>query len=85
MAGKRITFYISENLDNNLILLSKRMGISKSVLVDRLLEVPTQQLVDLLNHLPESPGTGEVLRFRGNSMKLIDSHVAEMREVLREV
>lgn len=85
MAGKRITFYISENLDNNLILLSKRMGISKSVLVDRLLEVPTQQLVDLLNHLPESPSTGEVLRFRGNSMKLIDSHVAEMREVLREV
>lgn len=85
MSGKRVSFYISESLNDNLSLVSRRMGVSKSVLVDRLLEVPTQSLVDLLSSLPESPSAGDVLRFRGRSMNLVDQQVSEMRDLLREV
>lgn len=85
MSGKRVSFYISESLNDNLSLVSRRMGVSKSVLVDRLLEVPTQSLVDLLSSLPESPSAGDVLRFRGRSMNLVDQQVSEMRDLLKEV
>jgi len=85
MAGKRVSFYISESLNDNLGVLSRRMGISKSVLVDRLLEVPVESLVTLLSALPESPSAGDVVRFRGRSMDLVERQISEMQEILREV
>lgn len=85
MAGKRVSFYISESLNDDLVVLSRRMGISKSVLVDRLLEVPVRSLVDLLSSLPEGPSAGDVVRFRGRSIDLVERQIAEMHEVLREV
>lgn len=85
MAGKRVTFYITESLDDDISTISSRMGISKSILISKLLEIPLKDLRGLLAHLPESPGKGDVLKFRGHSRQLVDERVSEMNKVLGEV
>lgn len=83
--GKRVTLYLSLPVNDNLTVISRRMGISKSVLVDKLLEPATTQLHDLLHQLPENPSKGDIVRFRGRSIQLVETAVSEMRDVLKEV
>lgn len=85
MTGKRVTFYINESLNDDISTVASRMGISKSILISKLLEIPLKDLRGLLAHLPESPSKGDVLKFRGNSRQLIDERLSEMNKVLDEV
>lgn len=85
MSGKRVSFYISPELNDNLTLLSSRMGLTKSVLVDRLLSDPTTKLVELIDSLPEPATKGDVIRFRGRSKNLVNQYLRDMDEALREI
>jgi hypothetical protein len=85
MAGTRISLYISEDLNSNLNLLSRRMGISKSILVTKLLSVPVDDLVSMFSSIPEKPTGADVLRFKGKSMDIVNQRVDELREILKEV
>lgn len=85
MSGKRVTFYLTPELNDSITLVSQRMGISKSILVNKLLEVPMQDLLSILAHVPEKPSGADILRFKGKSMGIVNQRVDEMREVLREI
>lgn len=85
MAGKRVTFYLSPEVNESITLVSKRMGISKSILVNKLLEIPLQDLLSILAQIPEKPTGADILRFKGKSMGIVNQRVDEMREVLREI
>ncbi len=84
MAGKRVTFYLSPDLDDSLVLISKRMGVSKSILVNKLLEAPLSDLKTLVTMLPENPTGADILRFKGKSMAVVDERVRQMHEVLQD-
>jgi len=84
MSGKRVTFYLTPELNDSITLVSQRMGISKSILVNKLLEVPLQDLISLLAFVPEKPTGADILRFKGKSMHIVNERVSEMREVLKE-
>jgi len=85
MAGKRVTFYMTPELNDSITLVSQRMGISKSILVNKLLEIPMQDLVAILGYVPEKPTGADILRFKGKSMDIVNQRVDEMREVLKEI
>lgn len=82
MSGKRISLYISPEVDSDLVLLSRRMGISKSALVSNLLAIPLKDLISMFSMLPEKPDGADVLRFKGKSMDIVNSRVESMRELL---
>lgn len=82
MSGKRVTFYIDESLNEDISVISSRMGISKSILISKLLEIPLKDLRGLLAHLPESPSRDNILKFRGDSKNLINHRLSEMNKIL---
>jgi len=85
MSGKRVTFYLSSGLNDSITLVSKRMGISKSILVNKLLELPMQDLINILAHVPEKPTGADILRFKGKSVGVVNQRIKEMHDVLGEV
>mgnify|MGYP007006689445 CR=1 FL=1 len=84
MSGTRVTFYLRNEVSDAVTLVSKRMGISKSILVNKLLEVPLNDLVELLAIIPEKPTGADILRFKGRSMEVVNERVQQMRDVLEE-
>jgi hypothetical protein len=82
MAGKRVTFYISEELNDSISLVSSRMGISKSILIDKLLQGPMDDLVGLLAMVPEKPTGADVLKFKGRSRDIVNQRVSELNNIL---
>lgn len=76
MAIRRRTFSLQESVDSDLTLIHRKMGISKSALVNELLAEPVAVLADLLSKLPDVPTTEDMRRLRGDSIAVVQERLA---------
>lgn len=76
---------VSLALDSAVVLdlgyLTARLGISRSALVNNLLTEAVPAMRKLLEQVPLSPTPADAIRFRGESMKIVDERIAELQGI----
>lgn len=76
---------VSLALDPGVVLdlgyLTGRLGISRSALVNNLLAEAVPAMRKLLEQIPLSPTPADAIRFRGESMKIVDERIAELQGI----
>lgn len=76
MNVKRRTFSLNPALDEALTYLHRRLGVSKSAVVNELLTGPALDLQGLMSEVPEKPTPEDVVRLRGRSVELVKERMA---------
>lgn len=76
MNVKRRTFSLNPDLDEALTYLHRRLGVSKSAVVNELLTGPAMDLCGLMQEVPEKPTPEDVVRLRGRSVELVKERMA---------
>lgn len=79
---KRVTFSLPVELALDLDYVHRRMGVSRSAFVASILAEGVRDLRQLLESLPEHPTPDDVVRFRGNSIALVDQRIDDARNQL---
>lgn len=76
---------VSLALDPGVVLdlgyLTGRLGISRSALVNNLLAEAVPAMRKLLEQIPLSPTPADAIRFRGESIKIVDERITELRGI----
>lgn len=62
----------------NLCTISTRLGVSRSALVSELLSDPLEEMCKLFEHVPAAPTVADLVRFRGESMRVVQERIASM-------
>lgn len=62
----------------NLCIISTRLGVSRSALVSELLSDPLADMCKLFEHVPAAPTVADLVRFRGESMRVVQERIASM-------
>lgn len=76
MNVKRRTFSLDPDLDDALTYLHRRLGISKSAVVNELLTDPVRDLCVLMQEVPEQPTPDDIVRLRGRSVELVKERLS---------
>ena len=67
--------------------LAKYLHVSRSSLVDQLLQGALTDMHAMLQHLPANPddlSTDDVIRLRGNSVPVIQRRIQELQELMSD-
>lgn len=78
---KRASFTLPPDLDQDLTYVSQRLGVSRSALVAEMLREGLSFLSNSLQQIPEQATETDVLRYRGESKKLVDSRLESARRM----
>lgn len=79
---KRVSFTLDPAVVADLRYSSNRLGVSSSVLVSDLLSDPVRDMRRLLESVPESPTERDVVRFRGESIDIVNKRLANLQGLL---
>lgn len=79
MATKKVSLSLDEVLVEDLDFISKRMGISRSSLVSELLAEALPGIRKVIALIPESPTPADVVRYRGESVAIIQERLESAR------
>lgn len=79
---KRVSFTLDPAIVADLRFTSSRLGVSSSVLVSDLLAGPVRDMRRLLESLPDSPTERDVVRFRGESIEVVNQRLSDLRGLL---
>lgn len=78
---KRVSFTLDPDVVSDLRYLSKRLGVSSSVLVSDLLSGPVGDLRRLVESVPESPTEADMVRFRGESREIVRQRLESLKRM----
>lgn len=78
---KRASFTLPPDLDRDLSYVAQRLGVSRSALVAEMLREGLSFLSNSLQQIPEQASESDVLRYRGESKKLVDSRLESARRM----
>lgn len=81
---KRITLSFPVDLVRDLDYVHRRLGVSRSAFVASIVSDGVRDLRELLETLPPNPTPDDVVRFRGNSIALVDQRIDDARSQLGE-
>jgi len=79
MKIKRVTFSIPKQLHDDLVYLSRRMGVSRSALITNMNIEPIHDMRELLELLPENPSPEDIVRSRGASVAKVKERIANLQ------
>lgn len=79
---RKVSLALNPDHVDQLDYVSKRLGMSRSALVSNLLSGALPDLVSITASLPISSEPADVLRFRGESAKLIEARMQELQGVV---
>jgi len=88
MSVKKQSFSLSPETVVRLDRVSAYLSISKSALVDQLLGAATDDMCQVLDIMPKDPknlSEGDLLRFRGGSVAVVQSRVDDLRAQVNEL
>lgn len=79
MAKVRTSMALDPAVVEDLQYVTRRLGISKSALVNELLKEALPSMAQVFQLLPEAPTAEDVVRFRGESAKLVEQRLAALK------
>ena len=81
MAFKKITVSVPEEFVLHLDYLAKRLSVSRSSVLVQLAAEPITDLYKLVSAIPDNPTKEDIIRAKGESIKLIEDRVAHARSI----
>ncbi len=85
---KRLSISLTEETAGRIDRVCSFLGISKSALLEQLLSVATGDMCRVLDALPEKAedlSQGDLLRFRGGSVAVLQNRVASLRGLINDM
>lgn len=77
----RTSFTLPPDVNDDLSYVAKRLGVTRSALVTDLLREALGIVTPSLRGLPEEPTERDVLRYRGESERVIDERLESARRL----
>jgi hypothetical protein len=78
---QKVSLALDPVVVSDLAYITDRMGVSRSALVNNLLAESVPIMRKLLEQVPLSPSPADVVRARGESMKIVDDRIAELQGI----
>ena len=78
---QKVSLALAPGVVLDLGYLTGRLGISRSALVNNLLAEAVPAMRKLLEQIPLSPTPADAIRFRGESIKIVDERIAELQGI----
>lgn len=81
MAYKKITISVPEEFVLHLDYLAKRLSVSRSSVLAQLAGEPIAELYGLISAVPDNPTEEDIIRAKGESVKLIETRINQARSL----
>lgn len=81
MAYKKITISVPEEFVLHLDYLAKRLSVSRSSVLAQLAGEPIAELYGLISAVPDNPTEADIIRAKGESVKLIETRINQARSL----
>jgi hypothetical protein len=78
---QKVSLALDPVVVSDLAYITARMGVSRSALVNNMLAEAVPIMRNLLEQVPLSPTPADVVRCRGESMKIVDERIAELQGI----
>lgn len=85
MKMKKVTFSVPVEIVDDLSVISKRIGVSRSALLSELLSTPLHEMRELVEGIPENPEEVDIVRFKGKSEKVVKQRMQELEELSNDL
>lgn len=82
---KKVSLALSPPIVDDLDYVSGRLGVSRSALVNSLLAETIPTMRQMLEQVPLSPTPADVVRFRGESAKIVEDRLAELQGIAHDL
>lgn len=82
---QKVSLALGPEVVIDLDYVAKRMGVSRSALVNGLLLEAVPHMRKLLEQIPLSPTPADVVRFRGESAKVVEERLAELQGIANDL
>lgn len=78
---RKVSLALAPSVVDDLDYVSGRLGVSRSALASDLLGQAGANMRKLLEQVPLSPTPADAVRFRGESAKLVEERINELRGI----
>lgn len=82
---RKVSLALAPAVVDDLDYVSGRLGVSRSALASDLLGEVAADMRKLLEQVPLSPTPADVVRFRGESAKLVEVRINELRGIAHDL
>ena len=82
---KKVSMALTPSIVDDLDYVSGRLGVSRSALVNSLLAEAIPPMRELLERIPLSPTPADVVRFRGESAKIVEERLTELQGIAHDL
>lgn len=82
---RKVSLALAPAVVDDLDYVSGRLGVSRSALASDLLGEVAADMRKLLEQVPLSPTPANVVRFRGESAKLVEVRINELRGIAHDL
>lgn len=79
---KRLTVSLDSELVDEINFLHRRLGVSRSAMLNEFLREGLMAISAVYRELPESPTERDLVRLRGRSLEVVRSRILEAESVL---
>jgi hypothetical protein len=76
---QKVSLALDPAVVSDLAYLTARLGVSRSALVNNLLAAAVPPMRALLEQVPLSPSPADTVRFRGDSIALVEERIADLQ------
>lgn len=81
MCRRRTSFMLPQTMIDDLDYLSSCMGVSRSIMLSNVAAAPLKDLRIMFEGLPENPTPSELVRFRGESKKIVNERLEQLNKL----
>lgn len=78
---KRVSFTVPADVADEIAYIAKRVGVSRSALVTDVLRETIDTVGPMIRSVPESPTDVDVVRFRGESERVVTERLEHARRL----
>lgn len=82
---KKVSLALSQPIVDDLDYVSGRLGVSRSALVNSMLTEAIPTMRKMLEQIPLSPTPADVVRFRGESAKIVEDRLADLQGIAHDL
>lgn len=81
---RKVSLALDPAVVDDLDVISKRLGISRSALVSQMLGEALPSLRQLFDSIPEAPTAPDLVRYKGESVEIIEARLASIKRLFAD-